>query len=122
MIRSKSLVMLFSDLLTDPDPVLESVHHLRHRGNEVILFHILDEAEVHFPFEGLVEFEDVEEERRLTLDAKGMRGDYIEALGEFREHYRTECLKANIDYVPMDTSIGFDKALMGYLLQRQRRL
>src|SRR5499427_3467460 len=46
MIRSKSLVLLFSDLLTDPDPVLESLHHLRHRGNEVILFHILDEAEV----------------------------------------------------------------------------
>jgi uncharacterized protein (DUF58 family) len=122
MIRGKNLVMLFSDLLTDPGPVLESVHHLRHRGNEVILFHILDEAEVYFPFEGLVEFEDVEEERRLTLDAKGMRGDYLEALAEFRERYRTECLKANIDYVPMDTSIGFDTALMGYLLQRQRRL
>src|SRR6195256_3971282 len=40
MIRNKGLVMLFSDLLTDPGPVLESLHHLRHRGNEVILFHI----------------------------------------------------------------------------------
>src|SRR5438874_6559388 len=44
MIRSKSLIMLFSDLLTDPAPVLESLHHLRHRRNEVILFHIVDEA------------------------------------------------------------------------------
>ena len=64
MIRSKSLVMLFSDLLTDPEPVLQSLHHLRHRGNEVILFHILDEAEVHFPFEGVIEFEDVEDARQ----------------------------------------------------------
>src|SRR5205809_7025865 len=40
MIRNKGLVMLFSDLLTDPQPVLQSLHHLRHRGNEVILFHI----------------------------------------------------------------------------------
>ena len=73
MIRGKSLVMLFSDLLTDPEPVLAGLHHLRHRGNEVILFHVLDEAEVHFPFDGLIEFEDVETPDRLTLDAQGMR-------------------------------------------------
>src|SRR5262245_36436963 len=121
MMRHRSLVMVFSDLLTDPQPVLQSLHHLRHRGHEVILFHILDEAEVHFPFEGIVEFEDVEEERRLTLDAKGMRVDYLKALGEFQELYRDECHKANIDYVPMDTSVSFDKALMQYLLQRQKR-
>ena len=121
MIRSKSLVMLFSDLLGEPGPVLESLHHLRHRGNEVILFHILDEAEVHFPFDGVIEFEDVEAPDKLTLDARGMRQDYLRAIAEFQEHYRSECAKANIDYVPIDTSVSFDKALMEYLLQRQRR-
>jgi uncharacterized protein (DUF58 family) len=121
MIRSKSLVMLFSDLLTDPEPVMQSIHHLRHRGNEVILFHILDEAEVNFPFEGLIEFEDVEAPDKLTIDARGMRPDYLSAIQEFREQYRKECAAAGIDYVPMDTSVGFDKALMEYLIQRQRR-
>lgn len=121
MIRSKSLIMLFSDLLTDPAPVLESLHRLRHRGNEIILFHILDEAEVNFPFEGLIEFEDVEAPGKLTIDARGMRPDYLSAVHEFRETYRKECASANIDYVAMDTSIGFDKALMEYLIQRQRR-
>ncbi len=121
MIRSKSLVMLFSDLLTDPQPVIQSLHHLRHRGNEIILFHILDEAEVHFPFDGVIEFEDVEEESRLTIDARSMRSDYLQTLGEFQELYRQECAKANIDYVAMDTSVSFDKALMEYLLQRQKR-
>src|SRR6266403_1933913 len=105
MIRSKSLVMVFSDLLTDPEPVIESCHHLRHRGNEIILFHILDEAEVHFPFDGIVEFQDVEEHDRLTIDARSMRGDYLQTLSEFQEFYRKECQKANIDYVPMDTSV-----------------
>src|SRR2546423_10992183 len=99
MIRSKSLVMLFSDLLGEPGPVLESLHHLRHRGNEVILFHILDEAEVGFPFDGLVEFEDVESPERLTLDARGMRGDYLQAVQAFRAAYKEECAKANIDFV-----------------------
>ena len=121
MIRNRSLVMLFSDLLTDPGPVLQSLHHLRHRGNEIILFHILDEAEVSFPFDGLIEFEDAEAPDKLTVDARGMRGDYLDALTEFRELYRTECARARIDYVPIDTSVNFDKALIEYLMQRQRR-
>src|SRR5947199_4426384 len=114
MIRSKSLVMLFSDLLTEPQQVLESLHHLRHRGNEVILFHILDEAEVHFPFEGVIEFEDVEDHNKLTLDAKGIEREYLQALGEFQEFYRKECSKPNIDYVAMDTSISFDNEVLQY--------
>src|SRR5260370_10097193 len=76
MIRGKSLVMVFSDLLTDPGPVLQSLHHLRHRGNEIILFHILDEAEVHFPFERVIEFADVEEHAKLTLDSRRMPTSY----------------------------------------------
>src|SRR5262245_44328051 len=87
MVRGKSLIMVFSDLLTDPEPVLESFHHLRHRGHDLIVFHILDEAEVHFPFEGLIEFTDVETPDRLTLDARGMRGDYLVAVRDFQEAY-----------------------------------
>ncbi|MFY9233212.1 MAG: DUF58 domain-containing protein [Fimbriimonadaceae bacterium] len=121
MIRSRSLIVLFSDLLTDPEPVMRSVHNLRHRGNEVILFHILDEAEVHFPFEGIVEFEDMEDHKQLTIDARGMRGDYLQSLGDFQQRYKEECAKAQVDYVPIDTSVSFDKALMEYLLSRQKR-
>jgi uncharacterized protein (DUF58 family) len=119
--RSKGLVMLFSDLLTDPEPVMAGLHDLRHRGHEVIVFHVLDEAEVHFPFDGMVEFADVEEDRTMTLDAKGMSADYLAALHEFRERYRNECAQAAIDFVPIDTSVSFDKALMEYLLSRRRR-
>src|SRR4051794_21846521 len=82
LIRGKCLVMVFSDLLTDPGPVMKAIHHLRHRGNEIILFHILDEAEVHFPFEGMVEFEDVESPDTMTVDARGMREDYLRAVAE----------------------------------------
>ncbi|NBO91222.1 MAG: DUF58 domain-containing protein [Planctomycetia bacterium] len=122
MIKSKSLVMVFSDLLTDPEPVIRALHHHRHRGNEVILFHILDEAEVHFPFEGLTEFEDAEDaQQRMTVDALGMREDYLSALKEFREKLRSECNGCGVDFVAMDTSVSFDKALLEYLIQRQRR-
>ncbi|MFO0851084.1 MAG: DUF58 domain-containing protein [Gemmataceae bacterium] len=121
LIRGKGLVMVFSDLLTDPGPVIKSLYRLRHAGHEVILFHILDEAEVHFPFTGLVEFEDVESADTVQVDARGIRADYLAGVEEFREVYRKECGAADVDYVPMDTSVGFDKALMEYLVQRQRR-
>lgn len=121
LIRGKGLVMVFSDLLTDPAPVIKSLYRLRHAGHEVILFHILDEAEVHFPFTGLVEFEDVESADTVQVDARGIRDDYLAGVEEFREVYRKECGLADVDYVPMDTSVGFDKALMEYLVQRQRR-
>ena len=119
--RSKSLVMLFSDLLTDPEPVIKSLYRLRHAGHEVILFHILDEAEVTFPFTGLVEFEDPESLDKLELDARGIRNEYLDGMNEFRAKYKRECGLANVDYVPMDTSVNFDKALLDYLILRQRR-
>ncbi len=119
--RNRSLIMIFSDLLEDPEPVIKSLRHLGHHGNEIILFHILDEAEVHFPFDGMVEFQDVEVDQKLTLDARNMREDYLKSLSEFQELYRKECSKANMDYLPMDTSINFDRALMQYLTQRQKR-
>ncbi len=121
LIRGKCLIMLFSDLLADPDAVLKAIYRLRHSGHEVILFHILDEAEVHFPFTGLVEFEDVESEATLEVDARGIRDDYLQSLGEFQEHWKRECGLAGVDYVPIDTSVNFDKALLDYLLLRQRR-
>jgi uncharacterized protein (DUF58 family) len=121
MLKNRSLIMLFSDLLGDPDPILKSLYQLRHRGHEIILFHILDEAEVHFPFEGVVEFADVEDNQKLTLDARSMRPDYLRSLAAFRDRYKTDCARAGIDYVAVDTSINFDKALMEYLLQRKRR-
>jgi uncharacterized protein (DUF58 family) len=120
--NTKSLVMVFSDLLTDPGPVIKGLYRLRHEGHEVILFHILDEAEVHFPFTGLNTFEDPETgELVKEIDARGIRDDYLSGVAEFRARYKEECGAANVDYVPMDTSVGFDKALLEYLIQRQRR-
>ena len=121
LVRGKCLVMVFSDLLADPAAVVKSLYRLRHAGHEVILFHVLDEAEVHFPFTGLVEFEDVESDDKLEVDARGIRDDYLAGLGEFRDFWKRECGAADVDYVPMDTSVGFDKALLEYLIQRQRR-
>jgi len=121
MLRHASLVMVFSDLLCDPEPVVQALHRLRHRGHDVILFHVLDEAETDFPFDGMVELEEPETAQRLELDASAFRRHYLAELEAFRETYRRECFQASIDYVPLDTSMQFDRALTGYLVGRQAR-
>ena len=121
MMRHASLVMVFSDLLADPEPILKSLHRLKHAGHDVILFHILDEAEVRFPFHGMVELEEPEAMDRATLDASAFRQDYLKELDAFRERYKTECHQTGIDYVPIDTSMQFDKALLEYLVHRSHR-
>jgi len=121
MLRHASLVMIFSDLLVEPGPVLESLYRLRHGGHDVILFHILDEAEVQFPFSGMVELEDPENQQRLALDADGFRRAYLTEVENFRAMYRRECSQAGIDYVPLDTSMQFDRALGEYLMRRSER-
>jgi uncharacterized protein (DUF58 family) len=121
MLRHASLVMVLSDLLVEPEPVLEALYRLRHGGHDVILFHILDEAETQFPFQGIVELEEPETKQRLRLDALGYRREYLAELDRFRDSYRRECFQARIDYVPLDTSMQFDKALTEYLASRSAR-
>jgi uncharacterized protein (DUF58 family) len=121
MLKHRSLVMLFSDLLADPEPILKALRRLRHGGHDVILFHVLDEAEVHFPFDGLVELEEPESLDKLKIDANHFRADYLAELADFRDLYRRECFQGGIDYVPLDTSLPFDKALTEYLVSRQAR-
>ena len=113
MLRHASLIMIFSDLLNEPTPVLEALYRLRHGGHDVILFHVLDEAEVRFPFRGMVELEDPENHRRLSLDADAFRQDYLDEIESFRALYRRECSQARIDYVPLDTSMPIRSGLDG---------
>jgi uncharacterized protein (DUF58 family) len=121
MLKHRSLVMIFSDLLADPEPIIAALRRLRHDRNDIILFHVLDEAEVAFPFDGLVEFEEPESGQKVEIDASGFRPAYMQEIAAFRETYRRECLQSGIDYVSLDTSMPFDRALTEYLVTRRGR-
>jgi uncharacterized protein (DUF58 family) len=121
MLKQRSLVMLFSDLLVDPEPVQKALRQLRHGGHDVIVFHVLDEAEVEFPFDGMVELLDPETEEKMTIDATSFRRDYVDEVERFREDYRRSCQESGVDYVEIDTSMRFDKALLEYLVSRRAR-
>jgi uncharacterized protein (DUF58 family) len=121
MIKHRRLLMLFSDLLTDPEPVIESLRLLRHAGHDIILFHVLDEAEVTFPFDGMVDLKDPETDESMVIDADGIRSDYLETVSELCNQYRSECQSIGADYVQLDTSMPFGTALLEYLSQRKAR-
>jgi uncharacterized protein (DUF58 family) len=127
MLRHRSLLMVFSDLLGDPGPIRDALLRLRHRGHDVILFHVLDEAEERFPFTGMVDFVDPEapptagRAARIVVDADAVRPRYLERVGAFREDWRQWCRRAGIDHVTLDTSMQFDRALTSYLVSRRNR-
>ena len=93
MIRHRGLVMLFSDLLGDPESILKAIHRLRFRGHDMIIFHILDEAEAEFPFTGMLRLEDNETNEMLEVDADAIKADYLDEVAKFRETYKQDCIR-----------------------------
>lgn len=121
MLKTRSLLMVFSDFLVDEQETIDALYRIRHGGHDVILFHILDEAEVSFPFRGLYKMTDPETGEEIKIDGDGFRSDYQKQIAEFRDNLARECRKSGVDYVPLDTSMQFDRALMEYLLSRRAR-
>jgi uncharacterized protein (DUF58 family) len=121
MLKHRSLIMIFSDLLFDDEETMNALYRLKHGGHDIILFHVLDHAEVNFPFHGVCELRDPETQEEIKVDADGFRNEYVQQLNEFRELLAKKSRHSGIDYVPLDTSMQFDKALMEYLISRRSR-
>jgi hypothetical protein len=121
MLKHRSLIMLFSDLLTDEEPMLRSLRNLRHSGHDIIVFHVMDEAEVTFPFQGTVQLRDPETGATEPVRAADAAEEYRQTVAAFRARLDKEFSESRIDYVPLDTSQPYDKALMEYLLNRRNR-
>jgi uncharacterized protein (DUF58 family) len=116
--KRRCLVVVISDLYGDLDPVERALHHFRHKRHEVIVFHVLDRAEIDFPFRELATFVDVETGARLQVDPGYVREDYRRQIEEFIERCRRTCADCQIDYVMTDTSVPYDFMLSRYLSKR----
>lgn len=119
-VHKRGLIVVLSDFLADEHEVLDGLHHLRFRGHDVILFQVLDWAEVEFPFEYASIFEDPETGRRLTATPDAVRGAYLDALRTFTENYRREAANVRADFVQVHTGMTFDRALIQFLIDRRR--
>ncbi len=117
----RSLVVLISDLLDDPDPVIKGLRHLKFRGTDVVVFQLLDPNELTFPFRGASRFKDLESAAEVTADPESLRGSYLRELASLTLRYDRELRGSGIDYVQLDTSQPLDFALLAYLSARARR-
>jgi uncharacterized protein (DUF58 family) len=119
-IQRRGLVIVLSDLLDDPDNLIRSLKHFRHKKHEVIVFHILDPGEMHLRPGKETVFVDLETGEELQARPWQIRGRYEKSVAEWMKRIGLECRQHRIDYVPMDTSLPFSDALFRYLVVRKR--
>ena len=121
-VRKRGMIVLISDLLDDPAPVLNGLKHFRHRGTDVIVFHILDPYELKFPFEHAARFRDMETEEEVVAVPGTIRDDYLASMQRLIAFYKKELQLSGIDYCLLDTSQALELGLMSYLMTRHRLL
>jgi uncharacterized protein (DUF58 family) len=120
-LTKRSLVVLISDLLDDPEPAVRGLRHLKFRGTDVIVFQLLDPNELTFPFRGPSKFRDLESAQEVIAEPSAIRKAYLRELAGLTLRFDRELRGAGIDFVQLDTSQPLDFALLAYLGARQRR-
>jgi len=119
-LKRRGLVILISDLMDDPAKVLSALQHFRFQGHEVIVFQILDNGELTFPFTTATEFTDLETRQKVMVSPEGMRPVYLEELRQFLHAYERGCASIHADYKLFDTAQPLEVALSEYLYRRRR--
>lgn len=114
----RGVVMLFSDLFDSTDEFIEGLNHLRFRGHNVILFHVMDPYELEFPLNGMWKFVGLEGEGELITQPSRVRNSYLKELEKFITQIKTACTRANVDYVLVNTGEPVEHVLSSYLIQR----
>lgn len=115
----RGFVIVLSDLFDTTEEYVEGLNHLRFRGHNVILFHLLDPYELEFPLNGMWKFVGLEGEGELITEPARVRENYFKELEKFISQIKTACNRAEIDYVLVNTAHPLEQVLSAYLLQRE---
>ncbi|NNC90621.1 MAG: DUF58 domain-containing protein [Akkermansiaceae bacterium] len=118
-VHKRGLVMLVSDMFDDPQAVVEALHHFDFRQHELVVFHVLAEEELSFPFKSFQRFRDLENvEPMLRIDPQAVRAAYLERVREFVKTMEDACGNLRADYVPVNTKTPLRDTLLRYLGRR----
>ncbi|MCL5020992.1 MAG: DUF58 domain-containing protein [Bacteroidetes bacterium] len=119
-IKRRGLVIVISDFLDDTKSVITALRHFRHRKNEVIAFHVMDDAEMNLDFPADTVFADMETGERISTQVPALKQTYKKSVTNFIRNLKRQCFENDIDYSLLSTSTPFDKALTAYLTRRRR--
>lgn len=121
MQKKRGFVVLISDLLDDPDAIIDGIKHFRFSGHEVIVFHLFDLQEINFDYSDMVEFEDLETGEKMLLVAETVKDIYQKNLEAFKNKLYEQCAILGADYHLVTTDKPLDFALFDFLAARNRR-
>lgn len=120
-IPRRGLVVLISDLFDEPEQVIEALHHFDYRQHELVIFHVLAEEELSFPFQSFQRFRDLEGvQEMLRIDPQAVRAAYLDKLRNFISSIEDVCGNLRADYVPVSTKTPVSEALVRYLGRRKK--
>lgn len=116
---AKSMIIVISDLLVDREPLFRGLEMLRHNRHDVLLFHIMDQDELTFPFSGTTRFEGMEEMVHVLCEPRSLRDAYLEVLEEYLVEVRRGAARKAIDYMLVSTAEYLDAVLSKFLHHRE---
>lgn len=114
----RGMIVVISDLLTDRAGLFKGLKLLRQRGHDVLVFHVMDDDELDFPFNGPTRFEGLEIPEHLNCNPRALRDGYMQALQAYLDEVRRGCARHVVDYALVRTSQSLDAALATYLTSR----
>lgn len=121
-LKKRGVVMIFSDLFDNMNSLLAGLKHFHHRRHDVVLLHVLDPAELDFPFQRPTQFQGLEGFQDVMTDPQALRRAYLKELGAFQQALREGCRTMNMDYELMRTDRPLDAALRSFLAGRMARM
>jgi len=119
-LRRRSIVVLISDFYEDPDEIINALSHVRGRGNDVIVFHLLDPREIDFSYTEASNFIDMETGLKMPVIPEYLRQQYRELVREHSASLSRRIGETRADYALFDTSKPLDQALFNYLVAREK--
>lgn len=120
--KRRSIVALISDLYEEPDEVLEAVKPYRSLGNDIMVFHVLDPAELDFPYRDASRFQDLESGEEIPIVPESLLEQYRQLIAAHVEALRTKFSEIRVDYMLVNTARPLDDALFNYLANRERMM
>ena len=116
----RGILLIVSDLYESPEAVMDAVKPLRYRGNDLIVFHVLDPAEIDFNFSEAASFQDLETGEQIPVVPSALAQQYRSLVQEHIAALSSRFSQNRVDYTLVNTATPLDYALFKYLSARQR--
>lgn len=120
--RKRGVVVILSDFFDNVTSLLAGLKHFRHRRHDVVLFHVLDPAELDFPFRNPTLFKGLEQYPEVIADPRSLRKAYLREFGNFQRDLQKGCRGHGMDYRLLRTDQSLDVALSTYLASRMAKV